>query len=75
MGHSLLMPQHLVRWLLTGIDRNSSYAKHLMQAIKSKGVPIEQVFKEVFREVRKKTEGKQIPWFASSLQHDFYFNP
>ena len=58
-----------------GTDRNSPYAKHLMQALKGKGIPIEEVFKQVLREVRKETEGKQIPWTASSLQDDFWFNP
>ena len=58
-----------------GSDRNSPYAKHLVQAIKNKGVTIEQVFKQVLREVRKETGGKQIPWTASSLQDDFYFCP
>ena len=58
-----------------GTDRNSPYAKHLMQALKMKGVPIEKVFKQVLREVRKETEGNQVPWIASSLQDDFYFNP
>jgi uncharacterized caspase-like protein len=58
-----------------GTGRNSPFAKHLTQAIKKKGLGIEHVFKEVLREVRKETEGKQIPWIASSLQDDFYFNP
>ena len=58
-----------------GTDRNSPYAKHLMQALKSKGIKIEDVFKQVLREVRKETEGHQIPWTASSLQDDFWFNP
>ncbi len=57
-----------------GTDRNSPYAKHLMQAVKSKGVPIEQVFKQVLRSVEKETVGKQIPWISSSLREDFYFN-
>ena len=58
-----------------GTDRNSPYAKHFMQAVKPKGMKIEDVFKQVLREVEKETEGKQIPWIASSLQDDFYFNP
>ena len=58
-----------------GTDRNSPYAKHLMQGLNLKGVPIEKVFKQVLREVRKETEGNQVPWIASSLQDDFYFNP
>lgn len=40
-----------------------------------KGMPIEQVFKQVLRGVEQETEGKQIPWTASSLRDDFYFNP
>ncbi len=58
-----------------GRDRNSPYAKHLIEAIKTKDIPIEQVFKHVLREVRKETQGQQVPWTASSLQDDFYFNP
>ncbi len=58
-----------------GTDRNSPYAKHLMQALKSKGIKIEDVFKQVLREVRKETEGNQVPWIASSLQDEFWFNP
>ncbi|MGO9122966.1 MAG: caspase family protein [Desulfomonilaceae bacterium] len=58
-----------------GTDRNSPYAKHLMEALRGKGVPIEKVFKQVLREVRKETQGQQVPWTASSLQDDFYFNP
>ena len=58
-----------------GTDRNSPYAKHFMQALKLKGMKIEEVFKQVLREVRNETQGKQIPWTASSLQDDFWFNP
>lgn len=58
-----------------GTDRNSPYAKHLIQAIKTKDIPIEQTFKHVLREVRRETQGQQVPWTASSLQDDFYFNP
>ncbi len=58
-----------------GAGRNSPYAKHLVGALKLKGITIEQAFKQVLREVRKETEGKQIPWTASSLHDDFYFNP
>jgi TPR repeat protein len=58
-----------------GTDRNSPYAKNLIRAIKTKDMAIEQVFKHVLREVRKETQGQQVPWTASSLQDDFYFNP
>jgi uncharacterized caspase-like protein len=58
-----------------GEGRNSPFAKHLMQAIKTKDVGIAPVFMQVSREVGKETEGKQVPWTASSLQGDFYFKP
>lgn len=58
-----------------GTGRNSPYAEHLMQAMKLKGMKIEEVFKQVLRDVRKDTGGKQVPWTASSLQDDFWFNP
>ncbi len=57
-----------------GTDRNSPYAKHLIEAIKTKDMAIEQVFKFVLREVRRETAGQQIPWTASSLQDDFCFS-
>ncbi len=60
---------------LDGTDRNSPYAKHIMEAMRPAGVKIEDVFKRVLRSVEKETGGKQIPWVASSLREDFYFNP
>jgi len=58
-----------------GTGRNSPFTKHLIQSVQKKDMQIEQVFKEIMREVRKETEGKQVPWTASSLQDDFWFNP
>lgn len=58
-----------------GVGRNSPYTKHLIAALKIKGIPIEQTFKQVLREVEQETEGRQIPWTSSSLREDFYFNP
>jgi uncharacterized caspase-like protein len=57
-----------------GTDRNSPYAKHLIQSIQKKDLGIEQVFKQVLREVTRETDGKQVPWIASSLRDDFYRN-
>ena len=36
-------------------------------------MPIEQVFKDVRRNVMEETKGKKIPWENSSLVGDFYF--
>uniref|UniRef100_UPI0040482B46 caspase family protein n=1 Tax=Polynucleobacter sp. TaxID=2029855 RepID=UPI0040482B46 len=56
-----------------GQGRNSPYTKHLLQALKQPGMPIEQVFKQVRRNVMAETAGEQVPWENSSLVGDFYF--
>ena len=56
-----------------GGGRNSPYTKHLLKAILSPNMPIEQVFKEVRREVSMETKGVQIPWENTSLLADFVF--
>ena len=56
-----------------GQGRNSPYTKHLLQALKQPGMPIEQVFKQVRRKVMAETSGEQVPWENSSLVGDFYF--
>jgi len=58
-----------------GTDRNGIYTKYLLEAMKIKGISIEQTLKNVLREVEKETNGQQIPWTASSLRNNFYFNP
>jgi uncharacterized caspase-like protein len=55
--------------------RNGVYTRHLLQQMQAKGVPIEQVFKRVLAAVLNETAGQQIPWVATSLKGDFYFNP
>ena len=56
-----------------GEERNGIYTKHLLAAMKSKNMPIEQVFKQVRIGVSKETSGKQLPWESSSLTGDFFF--
>ena len=56
-----------------GNGRNSPYTKHLLNALKQPNVPIEQVFKQVRRNVMDETGGEQVPWENSSLIGDFYF--
>jgi len=56
-----------------GGGRNSPYTKHLLKAILSPNMPVEQVLKEVRREVSMETKGLQIPWENTSLLSDFVF--
>jgi hypothetical protein len=60
---------------LDGDGRNSPYTKHLVQAIRTRGLSLEAVFKETLKGVYKETDGKQVPWISSSFFGDFAFNP
>ena len=54
---------------------NSPFMKHLVSQMLIPGLPVEQVFKKVRKDVQSETGGKQMPWESSSLIGDFYFNP
>ena len=56
-----------------GPGENGIYTGELVRAMQSPGIKIEDVFKQVRSAVREVTQGKQIPWEASSLEGDFYF--
>jgi uncharacterized caspase-like protein len=56
-----------------GTGRNSPYVKYFLEAIKTPNRPIEQVFKEVRRNVQIETKNVQTPWENTSLNGDFYF--
>src|SRR5215475_9835930 len=56
-----------------GRGRNGIYTEELLKAMRSPGLKIEDVFKQVRVAVRNKTQGKQTPWESSSLEGDFYF--
>ena len=58
---------------MDGDGRNSPFTAELIRAIKQQGLPIEQVFKQVRRNVETKSRGKQTPFTTSSLSGDFYF--
>ena len=58
---------------LDGDGANSPYTKHLSRMLSRKGLPLEQVFKEVRKAVVAETNGQQVPWENSSLMGDFYF--
>jgi Caspase domain len=55
------------------LSGNGLFTKYLIEELQ---IPakIEDVFKRVRLQVRKKSEGRQIPWDSSSLEDDFYFN-
>ena len=48
-------------------ERNSPFTKHLLRAMQQPNQPIEEVFKEVRRNVGKETNGAQVPWESTSL--------
>ena len=58
---------------LDGTGRNSPYTKNLAKAILKGGLTLEQIFKEVRRNVISETNSQQVPWENSSLLGDFYF--
>lgn len=49
------------------------YTQHLLEAMTISGAKVEDVFKHVRANVRRDSQGKQIPWESTSLEGDFYF--
>jgi hypothetical protein len=60
---------------LDGDGRNSPYTRHLLEAIRTRGLNLEGAFKETLKGVYQETGGKQVPWISSSFFGDFAFNP
>ena len=58
-----------------GRDGNGLYTQHLLEAMRTPGLKIEEVFKRVRVRVMADSNGQQIPWDNSSLTDDFYFVP
>lgn len=58
-----------------GSGRNSPYTGSLIRHMMTPGLPIEEVFKKVRRELSKESGGQQIPWELSSLEGQFFFIP
>jgi len=54
-------------------QRNSPYTRHLLSVMQKPGLPIEETFKEVRRNVSRETNGAQVPWESTSLIGGFYF--
>lgn len=53
---------------------NGLYTQFLLQELRKPTAKIEDVFKRVRLNVRKQSQGRQIPWESTSLEDDFYFN-
>ncbi|MBS1809170.1 MAG: caspase family protein [Acidobacteria bacterium] len=56
-----------------GRGRNGVYTRELLKSIRTAGLSIEEVFKNVRVSVQRQTMGKQTPWESSSLTGDFFF--
>lgn len=57
-----------------GEGKNGLYTSELLTALQRPGLRVEDVFKQVRARVSRLSNGTQIPWEASSLIGDFYFN-
>ncbi|MBD3307990.1 hypothetical protein GF339_16230 [candidate division KSB3 bacterium] len=55
--------------------RNSVYTKHLLNALRTSGITLQQMFDTVRQQVQLETDGQQSPWFASSLPAEFSLSP
>ena len=57
-----------------GTGKNGLYTGFLLQELQQPTARIEDVFKRVRFNVRKASNGAQIPWETTSLEDDFVFN-
>ena len=53
---------------------NGLYTQFLLEELRRPSTKIEDVFKRVRLNVRKQSQGRQIPWKSTSLEDDFVFN-
>lgn len=58
-----------------GAGENGLYTQELLKAINTPGLEIGMVFRRVLANVKKISDGKQLPWTNSSLEGEFYFIP
>jgi Caspase domain len=58
---------------LDGDGRNSPYTKHLVRALNTPGLTIEDTFKRTLKGVYQETQGQQTPWISSSFFGEFVF--
>ncbi len=57
-----------------GNDDNGLFTGELLDAMEEPGLRIEDIFKRVRSNVERRSGGSQLPWTASALKGDFYFN-
>jgi uncharacterized caspase-like protein len=57
-----------------GAGSNGLYTEALLNNIESKATPVLTMFQKVRLEVMEKSKEEQMPWEATSLTADFYFN-
>ena len=58
-----------------GDGRNGIYTQALLRYIRTPGLTIEEVFKNVRKDVSRVTRDAQMPWESSSMTGEFYFSP
>jgi len=58
-----------------GEGRNGTFTGALLKYIRTPGLSIDSLFRDVRREVYQVTNGHQIPWTSSSLLENFVFAP
>ncbi len=56
-----------------GDGQNGLYTQELLKAIKTPGLEIGMVFRKVLTNVKKLSNGQQLPWTNSSIEGEFYF--
>jgi uncharacterized caspase-like protein len=54
---------------------NGLYTETLLREMRAPDTRIEDIFKRVRLNVRRASNGQQIPWESTSLEDDFYFIP
>ena len=54
---------------------NGLYTQYLVQELGRRSTSIETMFKRVRLQVRRQSDGRQIPWESTSLEDEFYFDP
>ena len=54
---------------------NGLFTHHLIRTLETPGLSIDEVFNDVRRMVYQESDGRQIPWTASSLIGSFFFRP
>jgi len=56
-----------------GSGKNGLYTQELLKAINTRDLEIGMVFRKVLSNVKKLSNGKQVPWTNASIEGEFYF--